>query len=154
MPPHVSVQFTPFSCAESNFSRKIKRFQKKDYLNPINRSKVMQFLRLDLFAKFAKVKNSRKSGVKSNFSKGHFHANWAIAKLFQNFEKYFWCLLMCGSNLLWYIPPTRHFTKTRYCRVKSHDTWHFTLKFRVKYGTYQKAKIWIPLSPRGGYVPQ
>ena len=61
---------------------------------------------------------------------------------------------MCGSNLLWYIPPSRHFTKTRYCRVKSLYTGHFTLKFRVKYAMCLKAKMWIPLPPRGGCVWQ
>ena len=61
---------------------------------------------------------------------------------------------MCGSNLLWYIPPSRHFTKTRYYRVKSLYTGHFTLKFRVKYAMCLKAKMWIPLPPRGGCVWQ
>ena len=106
---------------------------------------------LQSFRKIHKVKNSRKSGVKSSFCKGHFHANWAIAKSFQNFENIF---LMCGSNLLWYIPPSRHFTKTRYCRVKSLYTGHFTLKFRVKYATCHEAKMWIPLPPRVGCVWQ
>ena len=52
VPPHVFGQLTPFLRAESNFTRKIERFQKKNYLNPMNRSKVMQFLRYNLFAKF------------------------------------------------------------------------------------------------------
>ena len=108
-----------------------------------------------IFSQIHKVKNSRKSGVKSHFCKGHFHANWVIAKLFQNFENIFPCFfLMWGSNLLWYMPPSRHFTKTRYCRVKSLYTGHFTLKFRVKYAMCLKAKMWIPLPPRGGCVWQ